>query len=157
MTSDFIFEPLKIEQFEGFFDLSNEALLANNATWVTVDEKPGFPCRVSLEDAEVGERVLALTFMHHNAPSPYRSSGPIFVRETAQTAACTINEIPVMLHHRLLSIRAYNSAGFMIDAKVVPGMDLEQTIRTIFENSQVEYQQIHNANPGCFNCTVRRA
>ena len=44
------------------------------------DQPVGFPCRVSLEDAPVGEEVLLLPFTHQDSRSPYRASGPIFVR-----------------------------------------------------------------------------
>jgi hypothetical protein len=124
--------------------------------WLDVDSEPGFPCRVSLTDARVGERVLALTFEHHAVDSPYRSSGPIFVREHASTVEPAKNEIPTMLRHRLLSIRAYDSAHMMIDAQVNQGDELERVIENQFKNSAVEYIHIHNANPGCFDCAVYR-
>jgi hypothetical protein len=124
--------------------------------WLDVDSDPGFPCRVSLTDAGVGERVLALTFEHHAVDSPYRSSGPIFVREHASTVEPAKNEIPTMLRHRLLSIRAYDSAHMMIDAQVNQGDELERVIENQFKNSAVEYIHIHNANPGCFDCAVYR-
>ena len=122
-----------------------------------VDEYPGYPCRVSLADAPVGERVILTQFQHHKANSPYQSAGPVFVRESAQTAKPKINEIPVMFHHRLLSIRAYDEAAMMKDAKVVLGGALEEAIRELFANSAISYLHIHNAAPGCFNCTVQRA
>ena len=122
-----------------------------------VDEQPGFPCRVSLMDAPVGEHVILTHFQHHDANSPYQSTGPIFVREGAQTAKPPVNEIPMMFHHRLLSVRAYDEAAMMKAAKVVQGKALEETIRSFLVNEAVSYLHIHNAAPGCFNCMVQRA
>ena len=68
------------------FRLSDEELHERSAQWLVADAKPGYPCRVTLEDAEIGERVLAVPFIHHDVQSPYRASGPVFVRESAQTA-----------------------------------------------------------------------
>lgn len=157
MSTNFRITALPIEQFLPLFQLNEEELRRRSGRWLIADSNPGFPCRVTLEDAEVGERVLALPFAHHDVQSPYAASGPIFVRETATTASLEVNEIPKMLDHRLLSLRAYDSEGMMIGAKVVEGTDLKQAIEGHFENSDVAYQHIHNANPGCFNCEVRRA
>jgi hypothetical protein len=68
-----------------------------------------------------------------------------------------VDEIPVMFAHRQLSVRAYDEAAMMVGAKVVAGCDLEATIRHLFANEIVCYLHIHNAGPGCFNCSVVRA
>ena len=75
----------------------------------------------------------------------------------AQMAKLDVNEVPEMLRHRLLSVRAYNSGKLMIGAEVVQGKELESAIDRQFQNRDVEYIHIHNANPGCFNCSVYRA
>ncbi len=157
MSTKFRLEPLPIEDFLPLFKLSDEELHKRSARWLVADTKPGLPCRVTLADAEVGERVLATPFIHHDVQSPYRASGPVFVREIAQTVNLAVNEIPIMFHHRLLSLRAYDSDAMMVGAKVIQGAELEQAIVDHFENRDVEYQHIDNANPGCFDCTVRRA
>jgi len=89
--------------------------------------------------------------------SPYRASGPIFVRVNAQTATLGVNEIPQLLRSRLLSLRAYDRGAMMVTADVVEGDELEQHISRLFADERVEYLQVHNARPGCFNCEVRRA
>ena len=157
MSTKFRLESLSIEEFTPLFKLSDDELHKRSAKWLVADTKPGYPCRVTLADAEVGERVLATAFIHHDVQSPYRASGPVFVREIAQTVNLAVNEIPIMFHQRPLSLRAYDSDGMMIGAKVVQGTELEQAIVDHFENCDVEYQHIHNASPGCFNCAVRRA
>jgi hypothetical protein len=124
---------------------------------VVVDEKPGYPCRVSLADAEVGETALLLPFTHHDVASPYRAGGPIYVRAGARTAQPALGEIPVMFRHRLLSVRAYDAAAMMIGADVVKGTELEAAIERQLANEKVRYLHLHNARPGCYNCCVVRA
>ena len=156
MNRQFVIKGLKKRQFNGIMKMSELELQQKHAKWLTVDNNPGFPCRVSLEDAEVGERVLALTYSHHAVESPYRASGPIFVRENAEDKTLAVNDVPNMLRHRLLSLRGYDVDNMMVEAEVTPGTELEAAIDRLFENKDVDYIHIHNANPGCFNCIVLR-
>lgn len=157
MRTDFQFVALPVEHFTHLFSMNNAELASLGARRMTVDTQPGFPCRVSLMDAPVDERVILTHFQHQEANSPYQSSGPIFVREMAQTANPEVNEIPLMFNHRLLSVRAYDEAAIMKSARVVEGRTLEGTIRDFFTDEAISYLHIHNAAPGCFNCTVQRA
>ena len=128
-----------------------------DARRLVVDETPGFPCRVSLADAEVGETVLALPFTHHDVSSPYRASGPIFVRRGVESATPEVDEIPLMFTHRLLSLRGYDEDAMMVAAEVVDGSMLEAAIRGQLDDESVRCRHIHNARPGCYNCRVDRA
>ena len=157
MHSDFQFVALPSENFSNLFSMNDADLETHGAKRVNVDSHPGYPCRVSLMDAAVGERVILTPFRHHDVTSAYQSAGPIFVRENAQTAKPHVNEIPVMFHHRLLSVRAYDEAAIMKNARVVEGRVLEETIRDFFTRESISYLHIHNAAPGCFNCLVQRA
>src|SRR5437868_2213537 len=74
--------------------LSDQELQKQRVVRLIADDKPGFPCRVSLVDAEIGESVLLLNFEHLSGLSPYRSVGPIFVRESATETYSKTNEIP---------------------------------------------------------------
>lgn len=157
MSAGFRFTALEASLFVPLFSLSDEELERRNVRRMTADAFPGFPCRVSLQDAAVGEQVLLLPFEHHAAASPYRSSGPIYVRTNAVTAVPEKNEVPVMFRHRRLSLRSYDAAGMMTEACVTEGAVLEQDILRLFGRSAVENLHVHNAGPGCFNCSVRRA
>jgi len=142
--------------YNHLFNFSEEELLSKGVVKMIVNEKPGFPCRVSLEDVEIGEEVILFPFQHHKTNSPYQASGPVFVRKNAKNANLGINEIPEMLFKRLLSLRAYDTKGMMIDAKTIEGIDLQKEIKMIFRNELASYIHIHNANPGCYNCQVNR-
>jgi Protein of unknown function (DUF1203) len=157
MRTDFQFVALPVEHFRHLFSMNDAELASVGAGRMSVDAQPGFPCRVSLIDAPVSERVILTRFQHHKANSPYQSSGPIFVREMAQTAKPEVNKIPFMFNHRMLSVRAYDEDAMMRGARVVEGRALEESIRDFFINEAISYLHIHNAAPGCFNCTVQRA
>ncbi len=148
-------------QVEGIPAYEAEALLQNAASIlgtkrVQVDAHPGYPCRFSLADAEIGEEVLLLTYEHHAVTSPYRSSGPIYIRTSTHQARLAPNEIPQMLRHRLLSLRVYDGEAMMIAAHTVQGTELEALIQRIFEDPVAQYIQVHNAGPGCYNCQINR-
>lgn len=156
MSPGFQFRALAAEQFAPLFQQTDAALAALGARRMVVTEQPGFPCRVSLVDGEIGETVILLPFLHHDTDSPYRASGPIFVRAGARTAEPGVNEVPAYLRHRLLSVRGYDVAGMMTAAEVGEGSDLEAIIGRLFADAAIRYLDIHNARPGCYNCRVER-
>ena len=149
--------PLPLEPFTPFFALDDEQLRARGAKRYVADRQPGYPCRVSLTDATPGERVVLVPFTHQDADSPYRASGPIFIRENAQSASVGLNEVPRLLRLRVLSVRAYDADALMIDADVVDGRELESVINRMFTDARVTYLHVHFARPGCFACRVDRA
>ena len=157
MQIPFQITALPVEKFSSLLEQSDAELRTIGARRMVVDKKPGFPCRVSLVDAEPGEEVLLLPFTHHDVASPYRGDGPIFVRVKAQTAKLEVNEVPAMIRSRLLSIRGYDSEGMMLISDVLDGSELEEHLSRFFADPGVEYVHIHNARPGCYNCRVDRA
>jgi hypothetical protein len=148
---------LPLLPFAPLFELSDQQLLERDAVRMTVDASHGFPCRVSLRDAAVGESVILLNYEHLPVASPYRSSHAIFVREAAQEASLAVNEVPDMLAIRLLSIRGFDPRGMMCTADVVPGSAAAATIERMLSDPAVEYLHIHNAKPGCYAARVERA
>jgi len=147
---------LDYHEFEPLFDLSDIELEKKGIKRMVVDAKPGYPCRVSLEDAEIGEEVILVPYDFHKTNSPYQSRGPIFVRKGIVTRVFENNEIPLMLNHRLLSYRGYDKYGFMKEAVIEKGQNTKSVIENIFKNTEIEYIHIHNASPGCYNCEVRK-
>lgn len=156
MDRQFRFVALPSERFESLFSRTDSELAAAGIRRMVVETKPGSPCRVSLADAEVGETVLLLPVTHHDVASPYRASGPVFIRRGVKTATPEVGEIPLMLRHRLLSVRGYDDQAMMLGAKVVIGTDLETAIEELFSDKRIDYLHIHNAGPGCYNCSVER-
>lgn len=146
------------ESFAGLFKLDNEELKLKGARRMTADAKPGYPCRVSLVDAEPGEEVILLPFLHHDVDTPHRGSGPIFVRKGAVAAEPAVGEIPELLEKRPISVRAFDEVGMMVDAKVVDGGgEVKAAVERMLGADEVAYLHLHNAGAGCFNCRVERA
>jgi len=142
--------------YNPLFELTAEALAEKNMVKMLVDATPGFPCRVSLEDAEIGEEVLLLPFEYHKTTSPYKASGPVFIRKNAVKADLTVNEIPKMLFKRQQTLRVYDANGMMIATKSPTADALRKEIETLLKNPIASYIQIHNTNPGCYNCQINR-
>jgi hypothetical protein len=147
---------LPFERFSPLFALSDSALAEHNVRRVVATSKPGYPCRVSLADAKIGDELLLLSFEHQPAKSPYRSSGPIFVRKAAVPANLEPGVIPDYIRLRLISVRAYDSSHLMTDATVCAGNDTASAIQKMFSSNEVAYIHLHNANRGCFSCAVNR-
>jgi hypothetical protein len=156
MTPTFQITGLPHDRFAALFELSDEALAAHGAVRRVADAHPGYPCRVSLQDAAVGEELLLLPYEHHRVDSPYRSAGPIFVRRGATQRRLAPGELPPYVTRRLISVRAYDKAAMMVDAGVHEGTGLRAEIERLFVDDRVAYLQLHNAKPGCFSCQVDR-
>jgi Protein of unknown function (DUF1203) len=148
---------LPTARFKPLFALSDEELATRGAMRRIVDKCPGFPCRVSLVDAQVGEVVLLTNYEHQTASSPYRASHAIFVRENAREARPEVGEVPQVLRSRLLSVRGFDEKGMMIDADVVDGREIEPAIERLLANARISYLHLHNAKPGCYAARVDRA
>lgn len=157
MATSFRVIALPATSFADWFGRTETELQQLGARRITVTESGETPCRVSLVDAEVGETVLLVPFAHHDVNSPYRATGAIFVRPGVPMAEPEVNEIPPMLRKRLLSVRGYDDRGMMRDAEVILGTDVEHVIDRMFGDPQVNYLHVHNARPGCYNCSIIRA
>jgi hypothetical protein len=142
--------------FETLFDLTDDALQRLGAVRRTADSVPGFPCRVSLEDAPVGSELLLVPYEHQPARSPYRASGPIFVRKGATRRDLDAGELPSTVLRRLISARAYDVNAMMVDATVCDGPEVSAALDGFFANGAVDYVHLHFAKRGCFSCVASR-
>ena len=147
---------LPVAPFAPLFGLAGDELAARGVVRRVADQRPGFPCRVSLRDADLGETVLLLNYEHLPVSGPYRSRHAIYVREYAEEHTPDVNEVPEVLRSRLLSVRAFDAAGMMMDADVVAGEILAPVINRQLGHLAVAYLHLHNAKPGCFAARVVR-
>ena len=74
------------ETYASLFDLSDAELAARGARRVTAGADGGYPCRVSLEEARAGERLVLVNHASNAVEGPYLSAFAIFVRERAEQA-----------------------------------------------------------------------
>lgn len=147
---------LPYEMFSSMFGWPDDKLAEVNARRIVADAPGSYPCRVSLVDAKPGERLLLLPYAHLSVQSPYRSSGPIFVREGASQRVEAVGHVPPYVTRRLISVRAYGDADMMVEANVCEGVGTAALIRQLFAIEKVTYLHLHNARPGCFSCRVNR-
>jgi hypothetical protein len=148
---------LDAAQFAALHGLSDAQLAAHGARRVVADRHPGFPCRVSLVDAQPGERVLLVNYEHLAVDSPYRARYAIYVREAAREAHLAVNEIPPVLHGRLIAVRAFSADGMLLDAQLASDAELGPALERQLASSAVAYLHLHNAKPGCYAARVARA
>jgi hypothetical protein len=141
--------------YRQLFELSDEALAQRGIVRMTVDS-PTFPCRVSLTDREIGERVLLLNHVSHDVANPYRASHAIFVTEGAQGAAEYVDAVPPVFETRALSLRGFDSDGMMVDALLTQPGEADAGIRKLFANPEIETIHAHNATRGCFSAKIER-
>jgi hypothetical protein len=144
------------ETFQALFELSDEELTKRRARRMIADSKPGFPCRVSLQDAEPGEEVILTNFVHLPSESPFHSTHAVYVRKGATTATARPDFLPEMLRSRLLSIRAFDANDMLLGADVVEGNRAEEVIAKFFQDPNVDFLHAHFAKPGCYACRIDR-
>jgi hypothetical protein len=142
--------------FELLFALPDAELAPRGAVRRVADESPGYPCRISLQDAALGEELLLLPHVHQPALSPYHASGPIYVRRGVAQQRLPVNTVSSYVTTRLMSVRAYDAAHTIIDAAVCEGAVVAAEISRLFSNPLVAYIHLHNAKRGCFSCRVER-
>jgi hypothetical protein len=153
---DFRITGLPAARFSHLFGLPEAELSRHRARRYTCDEKPGFPCRVTLEDAEPGESVLLVNYEHLPVDSPYRASHAIYVREREQPSFDEVNAIPPALLPRLLAVRGFDADGMMLAAEVVEGRALVPLVTQYFANDRIAYLHAHFARRGCFAARIDR-
>jgi len=153
---DYRITGLPASQFAELQRATDDELRRRGVERRLVDEPNSAPCRISLQDAEVGEEVLLLTFRHQAVASPYAASGPIYIRRSATQSFDAVNVIPDQQRRRLLSVRAYDARDCIAGAEVAPGTELETLIERFFADAQVAYLHVHNACRGCYACRVDR-
>lgn len=142
--------------YANLFMLSDTDLAQHGARRVTATASPGFPCRISLQDAEIGETVLLVHHVSHDVPTPYRSAYAIYVRDVAKSAEFRDCLAPVM-QGRTLGLRGFDSAAMLRDARLATPGEAEAAIVSLFDNPEIAYIHAHNAAYGCFIAQIDRA
>lgn len=148
---------LSAAYFKPLYAMTDAELAARGIDRVVADAPDSAPCRVSLQDATPGERLLLLNYEHQPAVTPYRSAHAIFVREGSETAALAVGETPDVLRIRTLSVRAFDATGAMLDADLTEGLELEPLIARLFDDPGAAYLHVHYARRGCYAARVDRA
>lgn len=150
----FRFKGLHSEQFAPLFALSDEELAEMGFVRMVAGQGDALPCRVSLADVDPGEELLLINYEHQTAHSPYRAKGPIFVSKHG--ALFDGADVPPALRTRLLSLRAYDKDGMIVEADAVHGDKIEPVLERLFARDDTAYVHVHYAKRGCFAALVER-
>jgi hypothetical protein len=142
--------------FEDLFGLTDAELKNRGMLRVIADSEPGYPCRVSLQDAKVGEELILMNYQNLDGNTPYAASHAIYVRKNATQAQMMPGQIPEVLSRRLLSVRGFNRQKLLVEADVTCGQDLAMKLKALFSNVDVDFVHVHNAKQGCFAAKVTR-
>lgn len=148
-------EGLKRADFEPYFAMNDAELAEFNAVRV-VATGPGFPCRVSLRDADEGDNLILLNYISHDVATPYRSSYAIFVRENAAEISPLVDHTPPVFEGRPIALRAFGTDGMLKTAGLALPGQVDEKIREIFEQEEIAYIHAHNAAHGCFSARIDR-
>jgi hypothetical protein len=148
---------LQPSQFAHLFGLGDEELSQQGAVRMIADGNPSFPCRIQLDDAKADEPLLLVNHVSHDGNNPYRASHAIFVSETAPEALSYEDEIPPALDRRILSLRAFDRAGMMVDAALAQPGEADPIVRRMLANEAVDHVDAHTATRGCFMARAVRA
>ena len=148
---------LPASEFDHLASASDERLRTLGVERTRVTSPHSAPDRISLRDAEPGETVLLLNYEHLAVDTPYRSRHAIYVIEGEQRTFDAVDEVPGVMRRRMLSLRAFDAAGTMIDADLVDGRDIEPLIERLLGNAQAAYVHAHYAKRGCFAARIERA
>ena len=144
-------------EFASLAGLTDDALAAHGVIRRIADKKPGYPCRITLEDAEPGESVLLLNYESHSAPTPYRSAYAIYVREAAKEARVYVDVIPPVFRGRPLAFRHFDESGMLVGASPIADGAVKAAIAWAFDDPSTSYIDAHNAAHGCFAARINRA
>ena len=148
---------LEPSQFAHLVGLGDEELAHLGAVRMIANGHPTFPCRIQLDDAKAGEPLLLVNHVSHDGNNPYRASHAIFVSESALQAASYQSEIPPALERRILSLRAFDADGMMVDAVLAQPGEADPVIRRMLANQAVDHVDAHTAIRGCFMARAERA
>jgi Protein of unknown function (DUF1203) len=148
---------LSPEPFRHLFGLSAEELARHGAKRYVADTTSAYPDRIEIRDAEPGESVLLVNYIHQPAETPYQAKFAIFVREGAEAAYDRIDEVPQAMRRRMISLRGFDADHMLVDAALADGKELAGSIALLFADPRIAYIQAHYAAPGCYAARIDRA
>src|ERR1700686_4701770 len=73
---------LSADPFRHLYGLSDQELALHGVKRYIADKRPGFPDRIEMRDASVGEKLLLLNHVYQPTNTPYRGTDAIFVCES---------------------------------------------------------------------------
>lgn len=143
-------------QFVRYFAMTGAELEHHNARRLRAEADRGFPCRVSLRDADEGDELLLVNHVSHDVATPYRHAFAIYVRAGVDEAAEYVDECPPVFGGRPMAFRCYDERGNLRDAALAANDAADETIRKLLGEPETAYLDAHNAAHGCFAARIER-
>ena len=147
-------EGLAPEPFAALFGMNDEALARVNARRRVADG-PGYPCRISLEEAEPGEPLLLVNHVSQPADTPFRAAHAIYVRRGVRSGS-HVDAVPPIFATRTLGLRGFDTEGMLQGALLALPGEADARIRELFERPEIAEIHAHNAALGCFLAKIER-
>lgn len=144
------------DQFAPLFVMDDAALAERRAVRVRASASAGFPCRVSLRDADESDELILVHHVNHDVETPYRNAFAIYVRKDAGEAARYVDECPPVFAGRPIALRGYDGEGMLATARLALPGEADAAIRALFEDATIAYIDAHNAAHGCFAARIER-
>lgn len=148
-------EGLAPEAFESLFGMMDGELAAHKAVRVIADG-PGYPCRVSLQDAEPGEELVLVNHVSNDVDGPFRTAHAIYVRKGARATAYR-DEAPLCLDTRTIGLRGFDAAGMLKGGLLALPGEADAKIPALFDLPEIDAIHAHTATYGCFLARIERA
>lgn len=133
------------------------ALAKAGAVRMRADAHPGFPDRITLDDAPVGRDVILLNHLSQTADTPFRASHAIFVMEGAEVAFNATGVVPLAMLRRPQSLRAFDVRGMMRAADIAEGEAVADLAQRLLDDPEIAEVHAHNARQGCYMARITRA
>jgi hypothetical protein len=124
---------------------------------IRVDESPGYPCRVCLREAAVGDEVFLIAHRASPVEHPHSVVGPVYVHAHACVPWAAAGSLPPIVSTRSMALRAYDAAGDLVACDLAEGPQLDAAIARLFEDSRAAAVHLHFARAGCFACRLERS
>lgn len=147
---------LDAAKFSRLFTLSDGGIVEHQAIRRVADAKPDFACRIGLREVGIGEELILLHYEHQPMRSPYQPGHAIYVGRSSAETYDRINEIPESLMLRRVSLRAFNSAHFIVDACLAEPSTLESSLKNLLGKKDVTYIHAHYAKFSCYAARIER-
>jgi Protein of unknown function (DUF1203) len=147
-------EGLAPEAFESLFGMGDGELATHKAMRVIADG-PGYPCRVSLAEAEPGEELILVNHVSNDVDGPFRTAHAIYVRKDAAPAEF-VDAAPASLDTRTIGLRGFDTVGMLRGGLLALPGEADGRIRELFENPEIDTIHAHTATYGCFLARIER-
>jgi hypothetical protein len=154
---NFIVKGLDPSPFQHLYGQPAEVLREHRALRVIADERPAYPDRVTLGVGRAGDSMLLVNHTHLDVATPYRASHAIYVLEGALQARAVRDALPGTMRASMLSLRAFDGQGMMLDADLAEGRDAEPLIERLLSLPGAAYLHAHYAKRGCYAARIELA